>query len=544
MLTLSVEAVILERMGLSTENATRQLAKISFKEHDVTALLAETQATARIFLDAMQKSVNLQVAENVDVPENNPLLDKLGVIQSQEKIEQTPDSESKSKEEPVQLGLFDAYTTTQPNNANETKSIVFEEEILESDETTRYADESLTASAENVSKGNNATIIETTDTEPIDEISSTENTTEVADEVPIDTTTDERDNSAYEVDENIELSATSDVDKSLTATDENVNEENVATITEPVDVEPVEEISSTENAGEVVDDVSIDTTTNERDNAAYKVDENIELSATSDVDKSLTATDENVNEENVATITEPVDVEPVEEISSTENAGEVVDYIPIDTATDEQDNSDYDFDEMDEEEEILPSNIEKQSNVEILPQEDSQAENISSEQNQMPEENSNPETPTEDVKPDLQTILAEDMLAIRGNSVEKNIFRKNVIAIRTLQHIEREKRPATPKEIQILKEYSGFGGIPKAFDKNDTNWNREAWLLQSMLTEKEYNAARASTLNAHYTPSEIIQGIYSGLENLGFNQGTILEPSMGVGVFFCNMPDEIKNNHQ
>ena len=92
----------------------------------------------------------------------------------------------------------------------------------------------------------------------------------------------------------------------------------------------------------------------------------------------------------------------------------------------------------------MPSTIEKQNEVEILPQEDSQSENISSEQNQMPEENSNPETPTEDVKPDLQTILAEDMLAIRGNSVEKNIFRKNVIAIRTLQHIEREKRPATP----------------------------------------------------------------------------------------------------
>ena len=84
LLTLSVEAVILERMGLSTENATRQLARISFKEHDIPALLNETQATARIFLDAMQKSVNQQVAENVDVPENNPLLDKLGVIQTQE----------------------------------------------------------------------------------------------------------------------------------------------------------------------------------------------------------------------------------------------------------------------------------------------------------------------------------------------------------------------------------------------------------------------------------------------------------------------------
>ena len=204
---------------------------------------------------------------------------------------------------------------------------------------------------------------------------------------------------------------------------------------------------------------------------------------------------------------------------------------------------------MYEEEEILPSTLEKQNEVEIPPQEDSQAENISSEpnpesiseQNQTLEEDSNSETPTEDVKPDLQTILAEDMAVIRGNSVEKNIFRKNIIAILTLQQIEREKRPATPEELQALKEYAGFGGIPKAFDKNDPNWNREAWLLQSMLTDKEYNAARASTLNAHYTSGEIVRGIYKGLENLGFNGGTILEPSMGVGGFFGNMPDEMKN---
>ena len=96
-------------------------------------------------------------------------------------------------------------------------------------------------------------------------------------------------------------------------------------------------------------------------------------------------------------------------------------------------------------------------------------------------------------------------------SLVKNIFRKNIIAIRTLQQIEREKKTATPEELQALKEYAGFGGIPKAFDKNDPNWNREAWLLHSMLTEKEYNAARSSTLNAHYTSGEIVQNIYSGL---------------------------------
>ncbi|MBQ6005617.1 MAG: hypothetical protein IJL14_05140, partial [Selenomonadaceae bacterium] len=437
LLALSIESVIMERMGLTTENATRQLAKLSFKDHDIIKILEETQSGAKIFLDAMQKSVNQQATENVDVPENNPLLDKLGVIQTQEKIEQTPELELKSKEEPVQLGLFDSYTATQPDNSNETNSVVFEEEISEPDE--------------------------------------------------------------------------------------NTSEENTVATIESANVEPVEEISAAENATEVLDDTSIDTATGETDNSS----ENIE------------STDAELVEENTAQTIEPVDVEPVEEISATENAAEVADNTLIDTAADEQNNSDYDFEEMDEEEEILPSTIEKQSEVEILPDENSQSENISSEQT--PEENSNLEMPPEDVKTDLQTILAEDMAVIRGNSVEKNIFRKNVIAIRTLQLIEREKRPAMPEELQALKEYAGFGGIPKAFDKNDPNWNREAWLLQSMLTDKEYNAARGSVLNAHYTSGAIVQNIYSGLESLGFNQGTILEPSMGVGGFFGNMPDEMKN---
>ena len=144
--------------------------------------------------------------------------------------------------------------------------------------------------------------------------------------------------------------------------------------------------------------------------------------------------------------------------------------------------------------------------------------------------------PDELVQTDLKTILAEDMAMIRGSSREKNIFRKNVTAIRTLHDIENGQRVATPEEIEVLKGFAGFGGIPKAFDKADPNWSREAWLLQSMLTEKEYRAARASTLNAHYTSAEIIQEIYSGLENLGFQQGIILEPSMGVGGFFGNMP--------
>ena len=415
----------------------------------------------------MQKSVNLQTAENADVPENNPLLKEIGVIQVAEKIEQTPELELKTKEEPVQLGLFDSYTATQSNEQNNSESVV-----------------------------------------------------------------------------------TLDFDEALDAPTENVSEKNTLTPPEPVDSEPVEEISVSDTASEVVDDTPIDTAADEQGNPAFEVEENTESADKSGVDETLIAPVENANEENTAMPTELADSDPVEEISVPETASEVIDDTPIDTAADEQNNSAYDFDEMDEEEEILPSTIEKQNEVEILPQEDSQAENISSEpnpeptseQNQTLEEDSTIETPTKDITPDLQTILAEDMAVIRGNSVEKNIFRKNVIAIRTLQQIEREKRPATLEEVQVLKEYAGFGGIPKAFDKNDPNWNREAWLLYSMLNDKEYNAARGSILNAHYTSGDIVQGIYNGLENLGFNGGTILEPSMGVGGFFGNMPDEMKNS--
>ena len=109
-----------------------------------------------------------------------------------------------------------------------------------------------------------------------------------------------------------------------------------------------------------------------------------------------------------------------------------------------------------------------------------------------------------------------------------------------MNSIRGNQRAATAEEISVLRQYAGFGGIPKAFDKTDAEWNREAWLLQSMLTDEEYQAARGSTLNAHYTTVEIAKGIYAGLEKMGFRQGTVLEPSMGVGNFFRDMPTEMK----
>ena len=333
-LALNVEAVILERMGFSTESVTRQLARMSFKDYDIPKILEETQTTAKIFLDAMQRSVLTKSAENVSLPENNPLLKEIGVIQ----IAAEPEKKSKSKKEskPIQLSLFDDISTP-------------------TDDPKEKSEESESTSSEEIFQDEKSVINE----------------------------------------------VTTELEKS--------------------------------------------------------------------VEESVIHTPAHVDE-------------------------------------------------------ILPASENVEENLDV-------DEKISVEEN----------VPDEPIKTDLKTILAEDMAMIRGSSREKNIFRKNVMAIRTLHDIENGQRVATPEEIEVLKGFAGFGGIPKAFDKTDPNWSREAWLLQSMLTEKEYRAARASTLNAHYTSAEIIQEIYSGLENLGFQKGIILEPSMGVGGFFGNMPEEMKN---
>ena len=369
-LALSVESVILERMGFPTENATRQLAQLSFKDRDVQKILEQTQVNSKIFLDAIQKSISQKTAKNLDIPENNPLLSVIGVIRSVEQVDELQkkkqvDELQKKKpalhDEHLQIGLFDSIEKVTAEEVNEDIIFTSDEEVSE------------TSSAE--------------------------------------------------------------------------SEELLQSEVEIVNAEVAEDFIKTgETSAEII--------------------------------------------------------EPAE-----------------------KNDSDYDSEEIEEEEEILPDISEVQSNAEVVAKEKTNTK-IASET-------------SENTASDLQTILDKDMAVIHGNNHDKNIFRKNVSAIRTLQFIERQKRPATPEEIEILKGYSGFGGIPKAFDKTDPNWNSEAWLLQNMLTDKEYNGARGSTLNAHYTSDKIIQGIYAGLKNLGFNQGTILEPSMGVGGFFGNMPDEM-----
>ena len=130
--------------------------------------------------------------------------------------------------------------------------------------------------------------------------------------------------------------------------------------------------------------------------------------------------------------------------------------------------------------------------------------------------------------------FSADMSTVSG---KRKVFERNMAAIRTVKRLEDEEREATPEEKKVLESYSGFGGLPEAFDQYNTAWTKEYHELRNTLTDAEYTAARASTLNAHFTPPELIQGIYEGLSKQGFDGGNILEPSCGSGRFFANMPE-------
>ena len=121
----------------------------------------------------------------------------------------------------------------------------------------------------------------------------------------------------------------------------------------------------------------------------------------------------------------------------------------------------------------------------------------------------------------------------------KQKFARNIEAIRTLFKLEEEHRGATAEEQQVLSQYVGWGGLADAFDPNKENWSAEYTQLKELLSEDEYAAARASTLNAHYTSPTVIRGIYDAVEHMGFRSGNILEPSMGVGNFFGMLPDSM-----
>lgn len=125
---------------------------------------------------------------------------------------------------------------------------------------------------------------------------------------------------------------------------------------------------------------------------------------------------------------------------------------------------------------------------------------------------------------------------------QKTRYQWNVEAIRLMKQIEMEGQAATTEEQKILARYVGWGGIPQAFDERNENWKKEYEELKSLLTDSEYTDARESVTTAFYTSPEIIEAIYQGLSQFGFKQGTVLEPSAGVGHFFGAMPEEMRGS--
>ena len=135
-------------------------------------------------------------------------------------------------------------------------------------------------------------------------------------------------------------------------------------------------------------------------------------------------------------------------------------------------------------------------------------------------------------------ILDDDL----GTGGAKAKFRANMAAINLLKELEFEGAQATPEQQEILSRYVGWGGLADAFDESKDNWKDEFAELYAALSPEEYAAARASTLNAHYTSPTVIKAIYEAVGNMGFQTGNILEPAMGVGNFFGLLPQEIQGS--
>ena len=124
---------------------------------------------------------------------------------------------------------------------------------------------------------------------------------------------------------------------------------------------------------------------------------------------------------------------------------------------------------------------------------------------------------------------------------KKERFHRNYAAIKVLKDCQNENRFATPDEQKILSRYVGWGGIPEAFDERAGAWHTEYAMLKNTLTPEEYASARESTLTAFYTPPEVSTAIYKVLEQMGFQEGNLLEPSCGIGNFIGMLPKSMEN---
>lgn len=126
-----------------------------------------------------------------------------------------------------------------------------------------------------------------------------------------------------------------------------------------------------------------------------------------------------------------------------------------------------------------------------------------------------------------------------GIGLPKERIEANLLAIRTLQELEAEQRPAAAAEQEILAEYVGWGGLKQVFEPSSSYFEE----VKELLSPEEYAAARESTLTAFYTPPAVIRAVYQELERIGITSGEILEPSCGIGTFLGLCPESMQNCH-
>ena len=150
---------------------------------------------------------------------------------------------------------------------------------------------------------------------------------------------------------------------------------------------------------------------------------------------------------------------------------------------------------------------------------------------------------TFDLHPDIP-MSERHIFNLASHEVEevgkKERFRRNIAAINVLKECQFDNRFATPEEQEILSKYVGWGGIPEAFDENNSSWTDEFLELSAALTPDEYESAKGSVLTAFYTPPAVISAIYKAMEQMGFREGNILEPSCGIGNFIGMLPESMR----
>ncbi len=150
-------------------------------------------------------------------------------------------------------------------------------------------------------------------------------------------------------------------------------------------------------------------------------------------------------------------------------------------------------------------------------------------------EESEPSNSEQGENTDLTAIL--DQTDLGG---AKTRFKNNVAAIRLINFLDERNAAATDTEKKVLSQFVGWGGLSQAFDEKNESWKKEYAELKTLLSAEDYEQARSSTLNAYYTPKEVIGGVYAALQRFGVKANNrILEPAMGTGNFFGYMPKEI-----